>query len=405
MRSNNTHLIRWLGGPLGLALVACSGGDTGQTGKNQGKAGSSGGANAGANAGVIFGQSGEDGGSIFGNDNGFQACAAESVATEAVPLDIYIMFDRSCSMSCPPERAGPGQCCIGGPRPRIDQVRNAVGQFLQEPASSGIGVGIGYFGYFPTGQTSCNPADYATPDVPIATLPAAADPVINSLNSIDPVGETPTGAAIRGACTYARQHKTETPGRSVVILLVTDGVPEAPVSFQCNPTLADAEMAAADCAAGPPGIPTYVLGVGANLDNLGRLAAAGGTGDAYLVDGNTEVTDQVLQALTQIRDAANVPCDFGIPPPPSGETLNPGLVNVTYSDTRGEEHLIASVGSKSGCTSDGGWHFDNVNDPTVVRLCPASCDRVTAQLIAASVIGRSASIDLKYGCETVVDVR
>jgi hypothetical protein len=215
---------------------------------------------------------GSNGSGDFSGTN-FAACAGESAATEAAPLSIYIMFDQSCSMSCPPELAGPGQCCLGDPRPRIDQVRSAVNDFLNSPDSAGINVGIGYFGYFPSGNTSCNPDDYSRAAVPIGPLPGNAGAIANSLNSISPVGETPTGAAIRGACTYAQGWRNENPGFNVVTLLVTDGVPETPVSRNCDANLPDAENAAGECS--QAGVPTYVLGVGANLDNLSRLAQAG----------------------------------------------------------------------------------------------------------------------------------
>jgi hypothetical protein len=302
-------------------------------------------------------------------------------------------------MSCPPELAGPGQCCLGDPRPRIDQVRSAVNDFLVSPDSAGINVGIGYFGYFPSGNTSCNPDDYSQAAVPIGLLPDNAPAIANSLNSISPVGETPTGAAIRGACAYAQGWRNQNPGFNVVTLLVTDGVPETPVSRNCDANLPDAENAAGECQ--QAGVPTYVLGVGANLDNLSRLAQAGGTGDAYLVGAGQDVTGAVLAALNQIRDSASVPCDFAIPPPPSGQQLDPNLVNVTYKDPNGSDHLIRGVVDAGGCGADGGWHYDNNANPQLVQLCPASCNDVTAALISGSVLGRNTSIDIRYGCGTV----
>jgi hypothetical protein len=360
----------------------------------------------GSGSGEIILDDGADGGFVFGG-GGFEACAAETVATEAVPLDIYIMFDRSCSMSCPPEMVGPGLCCLGDPRPRIDQVRSAVRDFLTSSDSAGIGVGIGYFGYFEPGNTSCDPADYSNADVEIGMLPDNADALIASLDQAQPVGETPTGAAIRGACNYARGWKTNNPAHRVVILLVTDGVPEAPVSTNCFPTpsIEDASQAARDCYSGNPGISTYVLGVGGRLDNLDQLAEAGGTGEAHLVDANTEVTDQVLEALNQIRDSAVVRCEFQVPDPPEGEELNPALINVTFEDAGGDVNVINSAGSLDGCGSEGGWYYDDPAAPSVLKLCPSTCDVVTANLIAASVRGRSARIDLQYGCSTVVITR
>src|ERR1043165_8867796 len=102
------------GALLGSLLVAMAfAGCSSSTGDDQNGAG--GGVDAG---GLIFPGSGADGG--LGSGRGAN-CVSDSVATEAAPLDIYVMFDQSCSMSCPPDLAGPGRCCTGGPNPRIDQ--------------------------------------------------------------------------------------------------------------------------------------------------------------------------------------------------------------------------------------------------------------------------------------------
>lgn len=362
-----------------------------------------GGAGAGVGGQLIFMGGLGDGGPLATPGLGM-GCANSSVATEAAPLDIYVMFDRSCSMSCPPEQGGPGLCCIGGPRPRIDQVRTAMQQFLENPKSAGISVGIGYFGNFPIGAASCNPQDYARADVPIAPLPGNTQALERSLQNAQPTGETPTGAAIRGACQYSTQWKTQNPGHSLVILLVTDGMPEAPQSQRtgCNPTLPDAQAAAQECLS-QQSIPTYVLGVGANLSNLEAIAQSGGTGHAYLAGGTTDISGSVLDALNQIRDSAAVPCKFKIPPPPAGQTLNPAQVNVTYDDAGGASHLLPGAGQVSNCAG-GGWYYDNVQAPSTVELCPTSCDEVTASLIAGAVLGKPAHISLVFGCGTVTNI-
>jgi von Willebrand factor type A domain len=378
-------------GVLWIASIAagCSSSD-GDNGNGAGGPGS------GSGGQVIFNNPGGGNGPLGpGPGNG---CVSDSAATEAAPLDIYVMFDQSCSMSCPPEQAGPGLCCIGGPRPRIDQVRSAMNQFLQNPKSAGISVGLGYFGNFPIGAASCNAADYARPAVPIAPLPGNAQALINSLNQAQPTGETPTPAAINGACQYATQWKSQNPGHALVILLVTDGVPEAPQTRTCKPTLQDAQAAAQACSS-QQGISTYVLGVGANLDNLQAIAQAGGTTHAYLAGGTTDISGSVLDALNQIRDSAAVPCKFKIPPPPNGQALDPNRVNVTYNDAGGTLTVIPGAGTAQNCAS-GGWFYDNPQAPSTVELCPSSCNDVTAALIAGSVLGKPASISLQFGCAT-----
>jgi hypothetical protein len=378
--------------------AACSsktddGGDFNPFGAGGNGSGSGAANGSGATNGVIFGNSGAG-----PMSTGDPSCVSDRVATEAAPIDIYVMFDQSCSMSCPAEQAGPGLCCVGGPNPRIDQVRTAMNDFLGNPKSAGLGVGIGYFGYLPLGNTSCNPADYSRPAVGIAPLPGNTQAIEASLQGAMPTGETPTGAAIRGACTYAAQWKNTNPGRQVVVLLVTDGVPEAPVSRNCKPTLPDAEAAAQDCLSQNQ-VATYVLGVGANLDNLSGLAQAGGTGHAYLA-GTMDVSASVLDALNQIRDGAQVPCKFKVPPPPSGQTLDPSRVNVSYDDTSGKSNLVPSAGTMANCAA-GGWYYDNPAAPTTLSLCPSTCDTVTAQLVAAAVLKKSSALSIEYGCSTV----
>src|SRR5688572_5848829 len=147
-------------------------------------------------------------------------CAGKVYKGQSLPTDLFVMFDQSGSMLKKDDNI----------TTRMDAVRNGVYQFMAAPESSGVGIGIGYFGYHPLscGCTSCNPADYATPTVTIGPLPGQAAAIMGSLAGIIPTGETPTGAAIRGACMYARSRKVAEPTRNLAILLVTDGEPEAP---------------------------------------------------------------------------------------------------------------------------------------------------------------------------------
>lgn len=296
-----------------------------------------------------------------------EVCAAQAYEGEAVPLDIYIMFDQSGSMLND----------VGG-MTRLDAVQRAARTFLRDQASLPIGVGLGYFGFQPIGQTSCVASDYASPSVSV-TLDHEA--VLNSLATREPIGETPTGAAIRGACSYAKDWKKRNTGHSVVLLLLTDGEPKAPMSCStgtCCPTLADAVQAAAECRSGQPAIKTYVLGVGPFLDNLQQIAQAGGTDHAYLI-GDQDVEQKVLQALNSIRGDASIPCQLKIPAPTGSGELNYGLVNVAYQDSNCTLSTIYNVPSVASCDAmSGGWYYDNPAAPSSVNLCGASCDRVSA---------------------------
>jgi hypothetical protein len=317
-------------------------------------------------------------------------CVGEAYAGETIPLDIYIMFDQSCSMSCPVETTGqPGQCCPGGPDPRIDPVREAVDEFLRDPLSAGIGVGIGYFGFMEIGSTSCDADDYESAAVGIDRLPGHADALLDSLYSVEPTGETPTGAAIRGACSYASDWRLNHTGHAVVILLVTDGVPEAPNSNDCNPSVEDAAAAARECLDGDAQIPTYVLGIGRALSNLNEIAAAGGTDAAYLVDGDR---NSVLEALNAIRGQAVIPCELQIPPPPEGEVLATNQVNLVICDAAGEVVVTYYVETAEGCQDEqGGWYYDDPANPSRILLCEPTCETVSMP---------GAQLYYSIGCQT-----
>jgi hypothetical protein len=293
------------------------------------------------------------------------------------------MFDVSGSMSCPADFTGPIDLCPGDPNPRMTPVRSALEKFLEaQGAGSGVEVGLGYFGNDPLGQTSCDPAHYATPAVPIAPLPQNTPALEQSLNQATPTGETPTGAAIRGACTVARNWVTQNPGRITVVLLVTDGIPEAPLSQAngCAPTLADAQQAATECAGQQPAIPIYVLGIG-NLGNLGQIAQAGGTQQAYLVDPNSDVSAQVLEALNKIRMTAQVPCQFKVPSPPDGQAFRQDYVNIEFKDPNGTPAIVYKVAGANNCNpATGGWFYDNEQMPQSIVLCPTTCSTVTARV-------------------------
>jgi hypothetical protein len=395
------------GNPSGTGST--SGGGDGN-GASNGNGASSGFVGTGNESGVIFSTGGA--GSGLGDETGgatsssicggtdTSGCVGDRYAGEQIPLDIYIMFDVSCSMSCPSEETGPGLCCRGGPNPRIDQVRTATETFLKDPMSSGMGVGIGYFGFMPGGQTSCDPSKYSSPSVPMGTLPGNYAALTASLDAAQPTGETPTGAAIRGACTYASQWQGKNPGHKTVVLLVTDGFPEAPTTSQnggCTPTIQDAVQAATTCSMHNPALPVYVVGVGAQLANLGDIATAGGTMKPYIVGGAT-ITQQILDALNQIRALAQIPCHIKLPPPPAGTTLTLDKVNVGYCESSTSTGtLFNNVPDAPGCNgTTGGWYYDDPADPKQIILCGPTCD-------AVNLPGRA--LFASVGCQTQTMVR
>ncbi len=363
----------------------------GSNGVNIGNA-SSGSSGSGGPTGV--GGTNADGCAPAPDDEG---CVGTAYEGENIPLDIFIMFDQSCSMSCPIEQGGPGQCCCQPPatgcsNQRIDPVRSAVNQFLEDPLSAGIGAGIGFFGYYTVGDTSCDPADYARAAVPIAQLPGNASQVAAALNAVLPTGETPTDMAIQGACDYLNAYHDERPGSKKVILLVTDGVPETPQS-DCDPSVEGAARVAQECLNGNPNIETYVLGVGQALDSLNAIAEAGGTERAYLVESG-DVAGSVLEALNAIRADASIPCSLPIPPPPNGGALDYNKVNLGICNAAGDTVATSYVPSADDCQGAGNWYYEDTASGRNITLCDATCDTVTAA---------GAKLFFNVGCTRVDD--
>jgi hypothetical protein len=318
---------------------------------------------------------------------------------ETIPLDIYVMFDLSCSMSCAvTEESG---CCIDNTPEsdwRLQPVRQAMRSFLEDPASRGIGVGLGFFGDHDLDQNEdpnvCSVAAHADAAVDIARLPGSAEALVAALEAATPQGGTPTHLAIQGACSYATHWKGANPGHKVVILLVTDGMPE----HSCNADIDRATAAASDCYDGGSGVEVYVLGVetdeAGSLQQLGDLAASGGTREAYLTDGS-DVAGSMLEALNAIRADAAIPCDLSIPDPPTGETLDTTLVNIGICDSEQQVVVTPRVDSALDCGDHDGWYYDDPNSPETIHLCEVTCDTVTVP---------GSTLFFSVGCQTQVQI-
>jgi hypothetical protein len=323
------------------------------------------------------------------------SCGGETFAGTSVPLDIYIVFDQSASM-CSCLDPGAGQLCLesGCNTTRLDAVRVAIDQFLSDPDSAGIGVGLGLFGQQEIGATSCDASTYGAPLVQVGTLPEQAAALTDALSLLQPVGETPTGPALRGACGYARDYRATTQQHQVVLLLLTDGRPEAPSTCRggagpCCPSLDDAVLAAEECR-NEVGVRTFVLGVGPLLDNLEQIAVAGGTERAYIVEGG-DVGAGVRNALNRIRGDAAIPCELALPEPPPGDVLALDAVNLAHA---GEDCTLTpfdAVRSAADCANEDGWHYDDPEAPQRILLCPRSCERVS---------GPGGNLFYSVGCET-----
>src|SRR5205814_10081362 len=129
------------------------------------------------------------------------------------PIDLYIMWDQSLSMTCAITSGMGGAGGMGGavPANRWDAVKTPLSTWVQAvPASPPFNVGIGYFG--DSILASCDPNTYAKPDVEIGPLPQNGGAIVSSLNAHLPNTTTPTAPALQGAIQHATSWKTSHPG-------------------------------------------------------------------------------------------------------------------------------------------------------------------------------------------------
>jgi len=337
----------------------------------------------------------QDPGGSFGDPLGpggvFSACVTSAEDAALTPANLVIMYDRSGSMgdtdNTPPF----------DPKLKWIPVSTGMKAFLADPGSSSMNASIQFFPVGETIEQVCS-YNYADPDVALTPL-SQSSALVNAINTTRPQGGTPTLPALQGALTYAKGVAAKKPRDATVVVLVTDGEPGITVddkfSEGCpNNNIPTVAKTARDAYLNAPSIRTYVIGVGPALDQLNSIAAAGGTQAAIMVDvKDPSATTALFQkALERIRQQT-LSCDFIIPPPPAGRTLDPNQVNVVY--TAGGKHQVISY--SKDCANGAGWHYDNPTAPTKITLCSTMCTGAQSD--------REGKLTLAFGCATQTDVR
>ncbi|HEX2870049.1 MAG TPA: vWA domain-containing protein [Polyangiaceae bacterium] len=310
-------------------------------------------------------------------------CNGVSVEAEAVPVDLFVIMDRSQSMAEPVE---------GGTMTRWEALHDAVKGFTEDQGAAEIRAGIGFFSLSGAGDDGhdCEPDAYAEPSVPIGLVSEVGPDLVAAMDDVAPGGLTPTVPAVQGAISYARSWARENPGRATLVVLVTDGFPT-----QCEKDPGRISEATRMGYESSEHIRTFVIGVGDvakfNLDNYAR---AGGTIGAYLTDAG-DVTSSFVEALNNITNRA-LACEYQLPPPPNGMKLDTGKVQVVYTPSSGEAEEVPSISSLAACAKNpnGGWYYDDAEHPSKITVCPCTCARFQA--------GR---VDVRLGCKPRLGLR
>lgn len=299
-------------------------------------------------------------------------CFATTKQARHIPLDIVFVIDQSASMA--------GLKWTG--------TVNALTAFWNDAQSVNIGAGLSIFPNNKPPKETCVPEDYISLNVPIDVLPQNAFNLTNSLPAEAKGNSTPTYGALKGALMAATAHQDANPSHKVIVVLATDGDPNS-----CGLTTIVDVANVAKSARSYNGVLTYVIGVaGSIIANLDKIAEAGGTKQAYDI---THDVTQFFEKITEIRQEA-LGCDFELPEPGDGQTLDPNKVNFTYTPKgMGTAKTLLRADDLSDCNGKPGWYYDNNTAPSKIILCPASCTTVQADA--------NAKVNVLFGCQSLIN--
>ncbi|MBW2526396.1 MAG: hypothetical protein JRI23_19605 [Deltaproteobacteria bacterium] len=342
------------------------------------------------------------------------ACVDETAEAEPVPLDIYFMLDASTSMSSPAGTGTAGDCNVDtnnftpSVNSRWCKAINSIAGYVSSPQAQDNRAALCFFRRY--SNYNCNGSGYDTPYVGLGLLPGSysghAQTLVESaspnfgLNAAYPHDATPTEGALRGLAQYTAANQTT--GRIIIGILVTDGAPTS-----CDTS--DGTLAGiAQNHFNSTGIHTFMVGMtGANFTRLenwadynGALSHPDNPGDTcggsysschhYNVgDGDPTV---FINALNQIQNAV-LSCTFQIPSPSQG-VLDPDLVIVEYyPGGTPPATVLPRRNDLNDCNNNGdvGWYYDNNSSPTVINLCPNSCNTVQADA--------NAEVKIRIACQ------
>jgi hypothetical protein len=290
-------------------------------------------------------------------------CGIVSKDTLRKPADIILVLDRSTSMEysiasdcyCAAGTGRGGNPCTNTAncKSRWDSIKPAISTTLANSTYVNWGLKL-----FPTGATSCN----VSKTVDVEMTETSATDVQKQIDAATLSSSTPTAAALAAATTYLQSLKDS---NQKFILLATDGEPNCKGGVVGTTDVDGAEAAAK--VAKDAGFPVYVIGIGPNLGNLTKLAAAGGTTDYYPVT-SPEQLAEALSAITKTTGS----CTFTA----AEEPQDPENVAVYVNKQRIEK------------SADQGWKYGASNLEIV--LTGSLCEKITA--------GEDTSVQILFGC-------
>ena len=305
------------------------------------------------------------------------------------PVALFIMQDRTGSMVS----GVPSGCACSWSNSTM-----ALSAFVNDPASTGLDVGLSFFGG--ADKTTCDGSDCGQAVVPIEPIAMAGPPIVSAMNSNapNPANITPLECGLRGMINACLIYTSQSPiGEQCVAVLVTDGNTMDPTP--CDGNVSDLVQIVAD--GHSKGVNTYTLGLqGSDPNFLDQIAQAGGTMAHIDASGGVQAFVSALNSIRQrISIQMPLPCTWKIPAPPSGTTFDPNKVNVQFTPPGGTPTSFGHVPTQADCAraNGGAWYYDNAADPTMateVIACPDTCNNMLQNATGAEV-------DVLFGCDTI----
>ncbi|WP_437620729.1 vWA domain-containing protein [Sorangium sp. So ce1151] len=305
------------------------------------------------------------------------ACGLVTEEAIAVPLNLYIMMDKSSSM-------------VGD---KWDSAKVGLTAFVNNARFAGVRVALRFFPRDADAVPACDQNAYKSPLVPFGPLPDNAGAIVEAIEAEGPDGlSTPIYPALGGALLQGIEMAQNHPGEASAVLLVTDGKPQGPAALCGGANPEDPAAIAALAAAGAryrPPVRTYVIGLpGVDQRIANQIAVAGGTDAAVLVTA-TNIAVEFQNALAKVTGQA-LPCDYEVPAQVAGGQVAFNDVNVLFGLDGAPQDILPQ---RPACDGPG-WRYDDPDAPTALVLCPDTC--------SAARNAAAAKIQILLGCETVI---
>jgi hypothetical protein len=380
-----------IGGALTNACSAAGDGDPGGSGGSGAGAGT--GAGTGSNTGgsaTISSGAGFDGGATTATSGTGGACASVSSEAESQvqPADIIIAVDTSGSMD---EESA--------------EVQANLNNFASIILASGIDVHVVLI----ADAGVCIPAMLGSGSCPGDENLPIYQHVVQTVNSNDALQVI--------LATYPQWAGSLRPDASKTFLVVSDDESDLSAGDFTNQLLAldpptfegfkfDAIVSFDD----PQSCLTACflsgcVGCGVCCPSCMPLAAAEGEVYKQLVMQTMGVSGDLCaqdfdgvfaDMATSVVQGSGISCDYDIPAVPGGDPFDPAKVNVEY--TPGGTMMPQPIGyvadGPGGCSmQNGGWYYDDPQNPTQIIMCPSTCTALQADA--------TGKVDVLFGCDTV----